>query len=61
MLLAEAYLFFEIIRPLGPNIHESVSSATLKVASTIFLFVVWMLVMFLLERYYVRAASGPEK
>ncbi len=61
LLLGEAYLFFEIIRPLAPNIHESVTSATLKVAAVAFLFVVWMAAMFLFERYYVRVTRGPEQ
>jgi len=55
LLLGETFLFFEVIRPLAPNIHESVFSASLKVTATILLFVLWAAAMFAMERYYVRS------
>ncbi len=58
LLLGEAYLFFQLIRPLAPNIHESLSSAALKGVAVVSLFVAWVLVMFLLERYLVRRGNA---
>jgi hypothetical protein len=58
LLLGESYFFFGIIRPLAPNIHESIFSAGLKVTATVALIIVWALVMFVLERYYVRITSN---
>ena len=58
LLLAESYLFFAIVRPLAPNIHESVFSATLKVGATIALVIVWGVVMFVLQTYYVRSTAA---
>jgi len=56
LVLGETFFFFVVIRPLGPNVHESASSAVLKVTSTILLLLLWIVVMFLLRRYYVRSA-----
>jgi hypothetical protein len=54
LLLGETYILFGVIRPLAPNIHESVSSAVLKVGAAIVLGVVWVVVMFALRSFYVR-------
>jgi len=54
LLLGETFLFFGVIRPLAPNIHESISSAALKVGAIVGLIVLWGVVMFLLRTSYVR-------
>jgi hypothetical protein len=59
LLLAETFIFFGVIRPLAPNIHESVTSAILKIGAIIFIFVVWVVVMFVLRSFYVRRVALP--
>jgi hypothetical protein len=54
LLLGETFILFGVIRPLGPNIHESVSSAVLKLGAGIVLALVWVGVMFALRSLYVR-------
>jgi len=54
LLLAETFVFFGVIRPLAPNIHDSVFSAALKVGAVLGLLVVWGVVMFLLRTSYAR-------
>jgi hypothetical protein len=54
LLLAETFLFFAVVRPLAPNIHESDFSAGLKIGAVVGLLAVWGIAMFLLERLYVR-------
>ena len=52
LTLIEAYVFFGIIRPLAPNIHESLTSAILKIGASGALTLIWIGVMrFLLSRY----------
>lgn len=57
LLLVETFVFFAIIRPLAPNIHESAFSAALKVGAIIGLLVVWGVAMFLIRTVYVRRVS----
>lgn len=59
LLLAETFILFGVIRPLAPNIHESVSSAVLKIGAAIVLVAVWVVVMFVLRGFYVRRVAGP--
>jgi len=59
LLLGETFIFFGVIRPLAPNIHDSVSSAALKVGATIGLVVFWGVVMFFLRTSYVRRVARP--
>jgi cytochrome c biogenesis factor len=63
LMLAETYVLFGVIRPLAPNIHESATSAVLKVGATVVLVLVWVGVMFVLRSFYVtrvaRSSSGP--
>lgn len=54
LILSESFLFFFVIRPTAPNIHESVSSAILKVGSVALLAVVWVVVLYGLERLLFR-------
>ena len=59
LLLAETFILFGVIRPLAPNIHESPSSAALKVGASIVLGIVWVVVMFLLRGFYLRRVARP--
>jgi len=54
LLLGETFILFGVIRPLAPNIHESPSSAALKLGAAAVLGVVWVVVMFALRSFYVR-------
>jgi hypothetical protein len=54
LLLGETFVLFGVIRPLAPNIHESPSSAVLKIGAAIILGIVWVVVMFVLRSFYVR-------
>ena len=54
LLLAETFVFFGVIRPLAPNIHESAFSAALKIGAVLGLVAVWGVVMFILRVSYVR-------
>jgi len=57
LLLAETFVFFAVIRPLAPNIHESMFSAVLKLGAVVGLLVVWGVVMFILRTSYVRRVA----
>ena len=59
LLLAETFIFFGVIRPLAPNIHESTLSAVLKVGAIIGLLVVWGVAMFFLRTSYARRVAHP--
>jgi len=63
LLLGETFILFGVIRPLGPNIHESAASAVLKLGAAAVLGAVWVMVMYLLRSFYVRrvspSAPGP--
>lgn len=54
LILSEAYLFFFVIRPTAPNIHESIVSAVLKIGSVALLAVLWVVVLFALEYFLFR-------
>src|SRR5437660_3422601 len=57
LLLGETFVLFGVIRPLGPNIHESPSSAALKLGAAAVLGLVWVVAMFLLRGFYVRRVA----
>ncbi len=59
LLLAETFILFGVIRPLAPNIHESASSAALKIGATVVLGGVWVVAMFLLRSFYVGRVARP--
>ncbi len=59
LLLGETFVFFGVIRPLAPNIHESMTSSVLKVGAIIGLLVVWGVAMFFMRTAYVRRAQHP--
>jgi hypothetical protein len=54
LLLGETFILFGVIRPLAPNIHESATSAVLKLGAAVVLGAVWVVVMFGLRSFYVR-------
>lgn len=61
LIIAEAYAFFMFIVPLGPvphNLGEYTAFALLKVILTFGLGVIWLAVMVLLTRVYVRSRLG---
>jgi hypothetical protein len=49
LILGESYLFFFVIRPTLPNIHENITSAVVKIGSVAMLGVLWVVVLFALE------------
>ncbi len=58
LILAETYLFFMVIVPLGSIPHdpfEYTASALLKLVLTFGLGLLWLVVMISLTRFYVRA------
>jgi len=57
LILSESYLFFFVIRPTAPNIHESIISATLKISFIAMLAVLWVGVLFALEYLLFRRRS----
>jgi hypothetical protein len=59
LLLAETFIFFGVIRPLAPNIHESMSSSALKVGAIMGLLVLWGIAMFFMRISYVRRVAHP--
>ena len=58
LLLAETFVFFGVIRPLAPNIHESMFSSVLKVGAIVGLLLVWGVAMFFMRTAYVRRAHA---
>ncbi len=60
LILGETYVFFVIVRPLGPPIHEALlPSSILKVALTALLGLLWVAVMFGIWWLYLRAHRTP--
>ncbi len=60
LILAETFVFFDIVRPLGPPLHEgAVPSTVLKVSLTVGLGVLWVVVMFGIWWLYLRAHRTP--
>jgi hypothetical protein len=58
LILAEAYVFFNVVVPLGPiphNLFEYTAYGLLKVVLIVGLVVVWFLVMIELTRVYTRS------
>ena len=61
LLLAETFVFFGVIRPLAPNIHESMTSSALKVSAILGLLLVWGVAMYFMRISYVRRAQHTAK
>jgi len=59
LLLAETFVFFGVIRPLAPNIHESMSSSVLKVGAIIGILLVWGVAMYFMRIAYVLRIARP--
>jgi len=60
LILGETYVFFNVVRPLGPPLHEGdLPSTLLKVGLTVFLGVLWVVVMFGVWWLYLRAHRTP--
>lgn len=54
LILSESFLFFYIIRPTAPNIHLSLMSEAIKVSSVASLAILWVAVLYGLERFLFR-------
>jgi hypothetical protein len=60
LILAETFVFFDVVRPLGPPLHEgAVPSVVLKVGLTVGLGALWVVVMFGIWWLYLRAHRLP--
>jgi hypothetical protein len=60
LIVAEAYFFFAVIRPLGPNLHAgSIPSSVVKVVLTGGLGVLWVVVMLVMDTLYSRSKRTP--
>jgi hypothetical protein len=62
LIIAETYIFFNVVVPLGPIPHtllEYTGYALLKVVLIAGLVVVWFLVMIELTRLYTRSKLSP--
>lgn len=60
LILGETYVFFVIVRPLGPPLHTAaVPSSILKVGLTAGLGLLWVAVMFGIWWLYLRAHRTP--
>ena len=57
LILSESYLFFFVIRPSLPNIHESIGSSVLKIGSIAVLALLWVVVLFALEYFLFRRGN----
>jgi hypothetical protein len=61
LILGATYVFFVIVRPLGPGLHEAdLPSSVLKIALTVGLGASWFVVMFAVDWLYVRAYRPPK-
>lgn len=61
LILSESFLFFFIIRPTGPNIHLKVTAEILKVSSVASLAVLWVVVLYGLERFLFRPLAADSE
>ena len=59
LILVESYLFFAVIRPLGPAIHLYGPSSVVKILLTAGLAAIWVAVMFALDSLYARRRRTP--
>ena len=60
LILGETFFFFDVVRPLGPPLHEgAVPSDLLKIGLTAGLGVLWVLAMFVIWWLYLRAHRIP--
>jgi hypothetical protein len=60
LILGESYVFFAVVRPLGPPLHSSpILSAAMKIGLTAGLAILWVVVMFALWALYFRSKRTP--
>ncbi len=60
LILGATYVFFVIVRPLGPALHEAnLPSSVIKVILTLSLGASWFVVMFAIDWLYLRAFRIP--
>jgi len=60
LILGETYVFFVIVRPLGPALHEAgLPSTVAKIGLTIGLGIFLVFAMFAMSRLYLRAFQTP--
>jgi hypothetical protein len=60
LILGETYVFFAVVRPLGPPLHSGgVPSSVVKIAITAGLAALWVAAMFALESFYFRPKKSP--
>jgi hypothetical protein len=60
LILGESYFFIAVVRPLGPQIHVAdLPSTLLKVILTAGLALLWVGVMFEMDRLYARFTKTP--
>jgi hypothetical protein len=60
LILGETYVFFVVIRPLGPPLHEAgLPSSMVKIALTMGLGAFLILAMFGMSRIYLKAFTTP--
>ena len=58
--LGATYVFFVVVRPLGPPLHEAnMPSSVAKIALTVGLGASWFVVMFAIDWLFVRAYRIP--
>ncbi|HUI01864.1 MAG TPA: hypothetical protein VLU99_02415 [Nitrososphaerales archaeon] len=63
LILGATYVFFVIVRPLGPPLQEGhlLPSSILKIVLTVALGASWFVVMFAVDWLYVRAFRIPSE
>lgn len=61
LILGETYVFFVIVRPLGPNLHTpgDIPSSVAKIVITLGLGALLVFAMFAMSRLYLRAFQPP--
>jgi hypothetical protein len=60
LILGATYVFFVIVRPLGPALHEAnLPSSLIKISLTAALGASWFVVMFVIDWLYLRAFRIP--
>ena len=62
LIIAETYVFFNVVVPLGPiphNLWEYTGYGLLKLVLIVGLFGVWFLVMIELTRFYTKSKLSP--
>ena len=62
LILGETYVFFVVVRPLGPPLHEAgLPSSIVKIALTLGLGALLVFAMLAMSRLYLRAFTTPSR